>query len=80
MILNEKNGEQYSKKLELRKKEVVELYFNQRYSALQISKILEVNRNTVNKDVKFWYLELHNEKLDYSKNWLGLQFIRLESQ
>ncbi len=80
MILNEKNGEQYSKKLELRKKEVVELYFNQRYSALQISKILEVNRNTVNKDVRFWYLELRNEKPDYSKNWLDLQFTRLENQ
>ncbi len=61
-------------------KKFLNYFFNQRHSALQISKILEVNRNTVNKDVKFWYLELHNEKLDYSKNWLGLQFIRLESQ
>jgi hypothetical protein len=72
MVLSEKNGELNSKKLELRKKEIFELYFNQGYSALQISKIQKVNKNTLKKNVKFWHLELHNEKPDYSKNWLEL--------
>lgn len=81
MILNEKNGGPYSKEeQELRRNKVFELYFNQRYSALKISKVLKINRNTINKDVKFWYLELRSEKPEYSKNWLDLQFIRLENQ
>ena len=81
MILNKKNGGPYSKdEQELCRNKVFELYFNQRYSPLKISKVLRINRNIINNDVKFWYLELRNEKPDYSKNWLDLLFIRLENQ
>ena len=81
MILNGKNRRPCSKEeQELRRNKVFELYFNQRHSALEISKILKINRNTINKDVKFCYLELRSEKPEYSKNWLDLQFIRLENQ
>jgi len=68
MALDEKMGGPYTKQeQEIRRDKVFELYFEQRHSALQIAKILDINRNTINKDVKFWYSELHNEKEDYSK-------------
>ena len=81
MALDEKMGGPYTKQeQEIRRDKVFELYFEQRHSALDIAKILDINRNTINKDVKFWYEELRNEKPDYSRNWLDKQFARLEFQ
>ena len=81
MALDEKMGGPYTKQeQEIRRDKVFELYFEQRHSALQIAKILDINRNTINKDVKFWYEELRNEKPDYSRNWLDKQLARLEFQ
>lgn len=81
MALDEKMGGPYSKQeQDIRRDKVFELYFEQRHSALQIAKILDINRNTINKDVKFWYEELRSEKPDYSRNWLDKQLARLEFQ
>ena len=81
MTLEEKMGGPYTKQeQQIRRDKVFELHFEQGHSALKIAKILDINRNTINKDVKFWYEELRNEKPDYSRNWLDKQLARLEFQ
>ncbi len=82
MTLEEKRGGPYTKQeQEIRRDKVFELHFEQGYSAIQIAKMLDVNRNTINKDVESWYLELRNDgKSDYNRNWLDKQLTRLEFQ
>ena len=81
MALEEKMGGPYTKQeQQIRRDKVFELHFEQGHSALKIAKILDVNRNTINKDIESWYLKLRNEKPDYSRNWLETQFARLEFQ
>jgi len=64
-----------------RRDEVYKLHFEYGYSARSISKILKINRNTINSDVSFLYSKLHN---DMDKNsyddWVNKQLSRLESQ
>ncbi len=81
MALEEKIGGPYTKQeQEIRKDKVFELHFEQGYSAVQIAKMIDVNRNTINKDVKFWYSEFHNSKSNSNRNWLDKQLRRLEFQ
>jgi len=81
MTLEEKMGGPYTKQeQEIRRDKVFELHFEQGHSALKIAKILDINRNTINKDIESLYLELRSEKPDYSRNWLDKQFARLEFQ
>ena len=50
-----KNGGPYTKKeQEERRLEVYHLYFEENYSAIKIAELLNVNRNTINEDIKFW--------------------------
>jgi len=82
MVLEEKRGGPYTQQeQEIRKEKVFELHFENGHSALQIARMLEVNRNTINKDIDFWYSELrNNSKSNYNKNWLDKQLTRLEFQ
>lgn len=49
-----KNGGPYTKQeQEKRRSKVYELYFEKGYSAIKISEELDVNRNTVNSDIKY---------------------------
>ncbi len=49
-----KNGGPYTKhEQEQRRSKVYELYFEKGYSAIKISEELDVNRNTVNSDIRF---------------------------
>ena len=82
MALEEKMGGPYTKQeQEKRREQVFELHFEQSHSALQIAKMLDVNRNTINKDVEFWYSELDDQtKSGFSKSWLNKQLMRLEFQ
>jgi len=82
MVLEEKRGGPYTKQeQEIRQEKVFELHFENGHSAVQIARMLEVNRNTINKDIDFWYSELrHNNKSNYNKNWLDKQLTRLEFQ
>ena len=77
-----KKGGPYSKQdQEKRREKVFELHFEQGYSALRIASILGVNRNTVNKDIELWYLELRDEdKSSNHRHWIDKQFTRLEFQ
>ena len=79
--MDEKIGGPYTKQeQETRKEQVFELHFEQGISAVQIAKILGVNRNTVTKDIQILYSKLREDKPEYGKNWLDKQLFRLESQ
>jgi len=79
--MDEKIGGPYTKQeQETRKEQVFELHFEQGISAVQIAKILEVNRNTITKDIQILYSKLREDKPEYGKNWLDKQLFRLESQ
>jgi len=77
-----KKGGRYTKKEQVdRKNEVYHLHFEQGYSAVKISEMLDVNRNTINEDIKFWYSELSKEFVQSDINsWLMKQIHRLEAQ
>jgi len=54
-----KKGGRYTKKQqEERRLEVHHLHFDEKKSAVEIAEVLDVNRNTVNEDIKFWYWKL----------------------
>ena len=82
MTLEIKNGGPYTKQeQEKRREHVFELYFEQNHSALQIAKMLDVNRNTINKDVSFLCSELRDEsKSGYYIECLDKQLTKLEHQ
>lgn len=59
---SQKNGGPYTEKEKLeRQNKVYHLHFEKGYSALKIAEELGVNRNTINSDIKEWYLELADE-------------------
>ena len=77
-----KKGGRYTKKeRNERRTKVFQLHFDYGYSARKISQMMNINRDTINRDISFWYSELGN---DYDKNgidqWLNKQLSRLESQ
>lgn len=77
----EKLGGPYTKQQqEDRKIKVFELHFEQGYSAVQIAKMLDVNRNTINKDIESWYSEIRKEQSHSNKDWFDKQLLRLEFQ
>ena len=82
MALETKKGGPYTKKDQKeRKDEVFKLHFEYGYSAVHIGNLLNVNRNTINDDIKYWYSELYKTtNFKYSKDWLDKQFTRLEIQ
>lgn len=56
-----KKGGPYSKKeREDRRMQVYHLHFEENLSAVKIAEMLDVNRNTVNDDITFWYSQLSN--------------------
>ena len=77
-----KLGGPYSKPIrQKRQNEVFRLYFEKGYSALKISEFLQVNRNTVNEDIKYWFSEMSSEFGNKNtKNWLIKQIYRFDSQ
>jgi len=81
MSNEEKIGGPYTKQQqETRRNQVFELHFQQGYSAVSIAKTLDVNRNTVNKDIEFLHSELRNDKSPNHKNQLDKQVVRLDYQ
>ena len=58
----EKKGGPYTKKeQEERKIQVYHLHFEENKSALEIAELLNVNRNTINDDIRYWHQQLANE-------------------
>lgn len=61
-VLEKKNGGPYTKgDQEKRRVKVYSLYFEKGYSALKIADTLDVNRNTVNEDIKYWSRQIAAE-------------------
>jgi len=62
LVQQTKQGGPYTKKeREKRRKNVYELHFQKCKSAVKIAEELNLNRNTVNVDIKFWYSQMANE-------------------
>ena len=57
-----KKGGRYTKKeQEERRLEVHKLHFVDKKSAVKIAELLNVNRNTISEDIKFWHSQLSND-------------------
>jgi len=81
MDVEKKLGGPYSKsEREMRQNEVYIMYFEQGYSAVRIAETLQVNRNTINEDIKYWYARTA-ESIPKNGNHLLLKHIqKLENQ
>jgi len=54
-----KNGGPYNKQdRQARRNEVFRLHFEYAYSAVKISDMMKVNRNTINGDIDYWYSQV----------------------
>ena len=59
MPIFKKTGGPYTKQeLEKRRNEVYRLHFEYGYSARKISELMNINRNTINGDIKHWYSKI----------------------
>ncbi|MHA7647411.1 hypothetical protein [Nitrosopumilus sp. S4] len=57
-----KRGGPYPKQeQEKRRKQVYELHFEKGFSALSIANQLDVNRNTINEDIKYWQMQIASQ-------------------
>lgn len=57
-----KKGGRYTKKeQEERRIQVYHLHFEENKAAINISELLNVNRNTINDDIRYWHLQLATE-------------------
>jgi len=76
-----KKGGRYTKKeIEERRQRVFQLHFEYGYSARKISQMMNINRNTINRDVSYCYSKLRTEDQKEYDDWLNKQLYRLESQ
>jgi len=64
-----------------RRKEVFRLHFDLGYSAVKISEMMKINRNTINSDIKYCNKQLSKEWDEtYIDTWIMKQINRLEIQ
>lgn len=76
-----KHGGPYTKQeQEIRRNKVFELHFEKGHPAVNIANILGVNRNTINKDIEYWYSEFSESECNSNRNWFDKQLRRLEFQ
>ena len=79
-IKSKKGGQYTEQEQENRRKQVYELHFEKGFSAIKIAEMLNVNRNTINKDIKEWYAKVSEELPEYNASLLLKQIHRLEMQ
>ncbi|HSB56833.1 MAG TPA: hypothetical protein VLD38_03360 [Nitrosopumilaceae archaeon] len=77
-----KKGGPYNKQdRQARRNEVFRLHFEYGYSAVRISDILKINRNTINGDIQYWYSQVAKKwKSINPTNWIARYIERLELQ
>ncbi len=64
-----------------RRKKVYELHFEKGFSAVSIANELDVNRNTVNEDIKYWLIQIASQFEDLDLGGIVLKQVeRLEIQ
>jgi len=80
-LVQEKKGGPHTKQEQKeRKDKVYDLHFEKGYSAVKIAEMLQVNRNTVNEDINYWYTKVVEELPVHSTSLLLKQIKRLETQ
>ena len=81
LVQEKKGGGPYTKdERTKRQNEVHRLHFEFGYSAVKISDMMKVNRNTINEDIKCLYSNIKDELRQDSENFILRQIGRLESQ
>ena len=79
--MEHKNGGQYTREQrEERRSKVSDMYFEKRLSAVKIAKVLGVNRNTVNEDIRRTYLQVGESLPEHSVSLFLSQIQKLEDQ
>ena len=80
-IKTKKGGPYTKQEQEKRRKQVYELHFEKGSSAVSIANELDVNRNTINEDIKFWQMQIASQLEDEDLGGIILKQIeRLEIQ
>ena len=80
-LSQEKKGGPHTKKDQKERKDrVYELHFEKGISAVKIAETLSVNRNTVNEDIREWYVKVSEELPEQNSSLLLKQIQRLEMQ
>lgn len=60
--VQEKKGGPYTKNEKMEQQnEAYKLHFEHNYSAVKISEMMKINRNTINSDISHWYTSLAEE-------------------
>ncbi|MCA2004042.1 MAG: DUF4349 domain-containing protein [Candidatus Nitrosotenuis sp.] len=60
-LCQKKRGGPYTRKdKQTRRNEVYRLHFDYGYSARNISELMNINRNTINSDIDYWYSRIAN--------------------
>jgi len=82
LVEDAKKGGRYTRReQEERKIQVFQLHFEENKSALEIAEILNVNRNTINEDIKFWFGQFQNQSKELEiEAKMKKQFHRMEIQ
>lgn len=81
MEIAQRQGGPYTKEeQDERRQKVYNMYFQKGFSAIKIANQLEVNRNTINQDVKFWRSSLTQKDQIKPAIWLLEQKEHLEQQ
>ena len=63
-VKSKKGGPYTKQEQEKRRKQVYELHFEKGSSAVSIANELDVNRNTINEDIKFWQMQIASQLED----------------
>ena len=81
-VVQKKPNAPYSKKDRLaRRKEVYRLHFELGYTAVRIADLMQIHRNTISEDIKYWYSKLSYQYTDYGFDALiQKHVIRFETQ
>lgn len=61
MPKSHKRGPYSKQELEKRRNEVYRLHFEYGYSGRKIAEMMNINRNTINGDIKHWYSKISNK-------------------
>lgn len=78
----QKSGGPYSKgQRRKRRQEVFKLHFEQGLPAIKIADLMNINRNTINEDIKWLYTKMTNDiEGDEFNGYFAKQLVRLETQ
>ena len=80
--IKRRGGGPYTKsERDKRQQEVYRLHFEYGYSARKISQLMNVNRNTINGDIDYWYLQIEKSNNNFNpENVIINNLQRLEIQ